>query len=224
LVTGASEGTGRAVAQALLSVGAKVVLVSRSETRLSQALAQMANAVNGWPAVADVTQAEQVDQMVGKVVEKYGRIDLLVNNVGQGLKRTLVETSDADWQYLVQVNLTSTFLCCRAVVPIMRRQGEGVIINMASKAGRIGEGDFVAYCAVKHGVVGLTRALAESEKPYRIRVNAVCPGPSATEKMIARYPAADRSQWSTPEEVAQAVLYLASPASHAMQGKTLDLF
>ena len=162
--------------------------------------------------------------MVQNVLQKYGRIDILVNNVGSGLKKELVETNDEDWQYLLQVNLTSTFNCCRAVLPVMRHQGTGMIVNIASKAGRVGEGDFAAYCAVKHGVVGLTRALADSERPHGIRVNAICPGPIATEKMKTLYPDVDKSGWSTPEDVAQTVLYLASPAGHAMQGKLVDLF
>lgn len=177
-----------------------------------------------WAYAADVTCSEQVDGLVQEVTQRYGRIDLLVNNVGGGLKKELVETNDEDWQYLLQVNLTSTFNCCRAVLPVMRQHGTGMIVNIASKAGRVGEGDFAAYCAVKHGVVGLTRALADSEGQYGIQVNAICPGPIATEKMKTLYPDVDKSGWSTPEDVAQTVLYLASPAGHAMQGKLVDLF
>lgn len=224
IVTGASEGLGKAIANRLLKLGGSVVLVSRSEAKLSRALSAMDSAENGWLVAADITEPAQVRRVVDQVVEKYGRIDLLVNNAGQGFKKALVDTSDAEWQHLVQINLTSTFLCCRAVLPYMRQHRAGVIVNVASKSGRVGEGDFAAYCAVKHGVVGLTRALAESEDPYGIRVNAVCPGPITTEKMVANNPDTDRSSWSSPEEVAQAVVYLASQDSHAMQGKMLDLF
>ena len=162
--------------------------------------------------------------LVQHVAARYGRIDLLVNNVGGGLKKELVETSDEDWQHLLDINLTSTFNCCRAVLPVMRRQRTGLIINIASKAGRMGEGDFAAYCAAKHGVVGLTRALANSEGQHGIRVNAICPGPIATEKMKSLYPDVDKSSWSTPQNVAQTVIYLASHSGHAMQGKLVDLF
>lgn len=224
IVTGASQGTGKAIARALLGAGARVVLVSRSAERLSAALQDLGNPPQAVLITADVTRPDQVALLVGEVLEKFGRIDLLVNNVGGGLKKQLAETSDADWQDVLQLNLTSTFNCCRAVLPAMRRQGFGRIINIASRAGRVGEGDFAAYCAAKHGVVGLTRALADSEGPYGIRVNAICPGPIATEKMIARYPGADRSGWSTPQDVAETVLYLVSPAGKAMQGKLLDLF
>ena len=224
IVTGASQGAGKAIASALLDTGAQLVLVSRSEARLAAALEEMEHTPQATIVPADVTQPDQVNGLVDAALEKYGHIDLLVNNVGGGLKKELVETSDDDWQHVLHLNLTTTFNCCRAVLPAMRRQGAGTIINIASRAGRSGEGYFAAYCAAKHGVVGLTRALADSEGPYGIRVNAICPGPIATEKMIAAYPEADRSGWSTPQDVAHTVLYLASPAAHAMQGKLVDLF
>jgi len=224
IVTGASQGTGKAVAVGLLDAGAQVVIVSRSEANLEAALQAMPSPENVWIHAADVTCSQQAEILVQEVVQRYGRVDLLVNNVGGGLKKELVETSDEDWQHLLALNLTSTFNCCRAVLPVMREQRSGLIINIASKAGRIGEGDFAAYCAAKHGVIGLTRALADSESAYGIRVNAICPGPIATEKMQKLYPQVEKSDWSTPEDIAQTVLYLASPAGHAMQGKLVDLF
>lgn len=224
IVTGASQGTGKAVAVGLLDAGAQVVIVSRSEANLEAALQAMPSPENVWIHAADVTCSQQAEILVQEVVQRYGRVDLLVNNVGGGLKKELVETSDEDWQHLLALNLTSTFNCCRAVLPVMREQRSGLIINIASKAGRIGEGDFAAYCAAKHGVIGLTRALADSESAYGIRVNAICPGPIATEKMQKLYPQVEKSSWSTPQDVAQTVLYLASPAGHAMQGKLVDLF
>jgi meso-butanediol dehydrogenase / (S,S)-butanediol dehydrogenase / diacetyl reductase len=224
VVTGASQGTGKAIAHALFESGARVVLVSRSGARLAAVRDEMGAPETVWTVAADVACSEQVEVMVQNILQQYGRIDLLVNNVGGGLKKELVETSDEDWQHLLDINLTSTFNCCRAVLPVMRQQGAGVIINIASKAGRGGEGEFAAYCAAKHGVVGLTRALADSEGPHGIRVNAVCPGPIATEKMKSLYPDVDKSSWSTPEDVANTVLYLSSPAGHAMQGKTVDLY
>lgn len=224
IVTGASQGTGKAIARVLYESGAWVVLVSRREAKLALVRDEMGSPETVWTFAADVTSSEQVDELVREVTQRYGQIDLLVNNVGGGLKKELVETSDEDWQHLLAINLTSTFNCCRAVLPVMRQQGGGMIINIASKAGRVGEGDFAAYCAVKHGVVGLTRALADSEGPHGIRINAICPGPIATEKMKSLYPTIDKTEWSTPEDVAQIVLYLASPAGHAMQGKLVDLF
>ncbi|MDX9864342.1 MAG: SDR family oxidoreductase [Anaerolineaceae bacterium] len=224
IITGASQGTGKAIARALFESGARVVLVSRSEARLAAVRDEMGIPETVWACAADVTRPGQVDGLVQKILQQHGRIDLLVNNVGGGLKKELVETSNEDWQHLLEVNLTSTFNCCRAVLPVMRQQRAGTIINIASKAGRVGEGEFAAYCAAKHGVVGLTRALADSEGQYGIRVNAICPGPIATEKMIALYPEEDRAAWSTPEDVANTVLYLSSPAGHAMQGKTVDLY
>lgn len=224
IVTGASQGTGKAIARVLVESGARVVLVARNEERLAAVCTEMGppETVRAYPA--DVACPEQVAGMVENVLQQYGRIDVLVNNVGSGLKKELVETSDEDWQDVLQVNLTSTFNCCRAVLPVMRQQGAGTIINIASKAGRGGEGDFAAYCAAKHGVVGLTRALADSEGQYGVRVNTICSGPIATEKMVSLYPDADHAAWSSPEDVARTVLYLLSSAGHAMQGKMVDLF
>lgn len=225
IVTGASEGTGKAIALALLEAGGRVVMVSRSGEKLQRAVAEFGEA--GERAVihpADMTDAEQVNQLADTVLDQFGKIDVLVNNLGGGLRRQVIETSDAEWQHLINLNLSSAFYACRAVLPAMRRQRSGQIINIASRAGRLGEGAFAAYSAAKHGLVGLTRALAESEAEYGIRVNAICPGPITTQRMRAQHPHADFSCWNTPEGVAEAVLFLLAPSAHAMRGRSLDLF
>lgn len=225
LVTGASEGIGKAIAHALWRAGSSVVMVSRSAEKLQRALGEFEQEGQGVFFVpADVTDDRQVKKLVQVVLERFGRVDVLINNVGGGLRRALIETTDEDWQQLIALNLTSAFYTCRAVLPIMRQQRSGVIINISSRAGRIGEGAFAAYCAVKHGLIGLTKALADSEAGFGIRVNAVCPGPVATPKMIAQNPGLDYSSWITPEEVANAVLFLLTPSAHTMQGQCLDLF
>jgi 2-deoxy-D-gluconate 3-dehydrogenase len=106
----------------------------------------------------------------------------------------------------------------------MRQQQSGVIINIASRAGRRGEGDLAAYSALKHGMVGLTRALADSEYHFGIRVNAVCPGAVATRRMLALLPDDDHSRWHAPEDIASAVLFLLSPAARLMNGQVIDMF
>lgn len=225
LVTGASEGIGKAISRALWRAGSSVVMISRSVDKLQRALDEFGQEGRDIFLIpADVTDDQQVKNLVQAVLERFGKIDVLINNVGGGLRRTLIETEDEDWQQLIALNLTSAFYTCRAVLPIMRRQGSGVIINISSRAGRIGEGTFAAYCAVKHGLIGLTKALADSEAGFGIRVNAVCPGPVATPKMIAQNPGLDYSNWIAPEEVANAVLFLLTPSAHTMQGRCLDLF
>ncbi|KAF0110594.1 MAG: 3-oxoacyl-ACP reductase [Chloroflexi bacterium] len=225
IVTGASEGIGQAIAQSLLRSGYRVVLVSRNETKLKLAISSLGELVqHAWIYPADLTISSQVDQMVKAIIEREGRVDVVVNNLGQGLRRELVATTDQEWDHLVHINLTSAFYCCRAILPVMRTQKSGFIINIASRAGRHGEGQFAAYSALKHGLVGLTRAIADSEAEYGIKVNAVCPGLVATTTMLQKYPTLDHSNWNTPDEVSHAVLFLLSPAASPMNGQCLDLF
>jgi NAD(P)-dependent dehydrogenase (short-subunit alcohol dehydrogenase family) len=225
VVTGASEGIGKAVSFALLSAGNSVVMVSRSIDKLRRALDEFGqNEQRAFLISADVTNALEVENLVRVIIGRFERIDVLVNNVGGGLRRELIDTSNEEWQQLVALNLTSAFYTCRAVLPVMRQQKTGLIINIASRAGRIGEGAFAAYCAVKHGLIGLTKALADSEDKFGIRVNAVCPGPVATQRMIAQNLKLDCSGWITPQEVANAVLFLLTPSARTMQGQCLDLF
>lgn len=225
IVTGASEGIGRATAIALGRQEAATVLVGRRLANLNDVSEEISRSGGRAMAIAaDVTDSSQVARALGRALESFGRIDLLVNNVGGGLRKPFIDTSDAEWAKLVADNLTATVYCCRAVIPIMRGRRGGLIVNVASRAGRIGEPGFAAYCAVKHGVVGLTRALAAEEGPNGIRVNAICPGPVATGRMRRALPGVDVSQWLTPEEVAESILFLASGPARTMQGQALDLF
>ena len=225
LLTGASEGIGKAIALRLAREGMALALVARTPKNLRDTQLEIQSekgAAEIFPA--DVTHFEAVSEMVDRALKRFGRIDVLVNNVGKGLRKPFLELTGEEWQYLVEVNLTSVVNCCRAVLPQMRKQGGGSIINIASKSGRVGEVDFVGYCAVKHGVVGLTRALALEEAPHHIQVNAVCPGPVATARMKKNLPNADLPGWLKPDDVAEAVVFALSGAGKVMQGKTIDLF
>lgn len=225
IITGASEGIGQAISLALLKEGYRVVMVSRSAEKLQQALSNAGERSDqAWLYPADLTVSEQVNQMVETVLLHEKRIDVLINNLGQGIQRQLVDTTDQEWDYMVSVNLTSAFYACRAVIPILRFQKAGTIVNISSRAGRRGEGDFAAYSALKHGLIGLTRALAESESPRGIRVNAICPGAVSTMKMTKRHPISGLSRWSTPDDVANTVLFLLSKPAETMNGQTIDLF
>jgi NAD(P)-dependent dehydrogenase (short-subunit alcohol dehydrogenase family) len=226
LVTGASEGIGAAVSFRLAQEGAQLALAARRLDRLEALAVELDQSCGGEAAVysADVTDSQQVTDLVDSVLSRHGRLDVLINNVGQGLRKPLVETSDQEWQHLLAVNLSSVFYCCRAVIEPMRQQGGGRIINIASRSGRVGEGDLAAYSAVKHGVVGLTRALAEAGAEENILVNAVCPGPVNTTRMARLLPHVDRSAWLKPEDVAEAVLLLATGPGSRMRGQSIDLF
>ncbi|MCB2202626.1 SDR family oxidoreductase [bacterium] len=225
LVTGASEGIGKAISLALLADGYRVVMVSRSQKKLDDVLVEAGELdLRAKTYTADLTGSAQVNELVADVINVEGKIDVLVNNLGRGLPRALIETTDEEWHCLVDINLSTVFYVCRAVLPHMRDRQRGVVINVASRAGRRGEGGFAAYSALKHGVVGLTRALADSEHHFGIRVNAVCPGAVATRRMTELHPGDELDQWHKPEDVASTVLYLLSPAARLMNGQVIDMF
>ncbi len=225
LVTGASEGIGRAIALALAEEGACLALAARTAERLEDTAREIREKGGSVLAVpTDVTRPEEVDALVQKTLAAFGRVDVLVNNVGRGLRKPFVETTEEDWSWLVATNLSSVMYGCRAVLPHMERQGSGLIVNIASRSGRVGEANLAAYCAVKHGVVGLTKALAEEEGPKGIHVNVICPGAVRTERMEKLLPQVDKSNWPAPEDVAAAVVFLATSPGRAMQGQALDMY
>lgn len=209
----------------LAEQGARVVLAARTRANLESVADTIARAGGqALPVPTDVTDSRQVTALVEAAIRAYGQVDILVCSVGRGLRKPFIETTDEEWAQLVAENLTGTVYCCRAVLPRMRLQHRGLIVNIASRSGRAGEALLAAYSAVKHGVVGLTKALAAEEGASGIRVNAICPGPVATERMRKILPNADQTTWLTPEDVAQAVLFLATSPGHLAQAKVLDLF
>lgn len=225
IVTGASEGIGKAISLKLLRENYRVLLISRSQDKLNRVLEEADNlAANAWTITADLTDPKQVNRSVKEVIKCEASIDVLINNLGRGLRRELVETSDEEWDFLVRINLSSAFYMSRDILIHMRKQQFGQIINIASRAGRTGEGEFAAYSTLKHGMVGLTRALADSEGKYGIRVNAICPGLVATQRMVANLPNLDFSGSNLPEDVAEAAMFLLSPAAKTMNGQVIDLF
>lgn len=225
IITGASEGIGRATALRLAAEGARLAIAARTRAKL-ETLAEEIRAMGQEVLVipTDMTNPEQANTLVKETVAAFGRVDILVNNIGRGLRKPFVETTNEEWQRLVAENLSTTIYGCRAVLSQMEDQREGLIINMASRSGRVGEANLAAYSAVKHGVIGLTKALAEEEDGKGIRVNAICPGPVRTERMEKLLPNVDKSNWLTPEDVAAAVLFMVTSPGRTMQGQALEMF
>ena len=230
LVTGAARGIGLAIASRLAADGARVALLD-----LDGAAADAAAKKVGGGAIAlsaDVTKAAEIDSAVDRVVDAWGRLDILVNNAGiTGRSFPIWELSDEDWHRVIDADLTSVFLCCRAAVKVMLRQGGGRIINIASIAGKEGNATLVPYSAAKAGVIGLTKALAKEVCTRGILVHAIAPAVIGTELLrqmekstvdllVSKIP---MGRVGRPEEVAALAAWLASDECSFTTGAVHDL-
>ncbi len=234
VVTGAASGIGRAVVQRLTNEDAIGIILDIDEKSGPQVAGEIKR--RGKQAVfmrVDVTQEDAVRATFDKLFSDYGRIDVLVNVAGGSLHRHKIEDFPLDhWRAVIDLNLTSTFLCCRAVTAGMKRQRSGAIVNISSDIGFSGDANRSAYAAAKAAIVALTKTLALELAPFNIRANAVAPGRIATERVRATY---SDSEWEAaakriplghagePEDVAEAVAFLASDAAKHMTGQTLHV-
>lgn len=236
LVTGGASGIGRGIAEAFGKAGAHVVLTyftSEEDARQTVATIEAAGS-KAFALYADLTKEAEVAQVVATTVERLGGIDILVANTGGLLKRSKVADCSLElWNEALAVNLTSTFLCCRAVLPHMERAGSGTIITISSLAAHDGGGAGAAhYAASKGAVLTFTRALAKEVGPAGIRVNGIAPGLIATRfhdtfsTAEGRQAAVNRTplrREGVPEDVAGAALFLASPYASFLAGETIEV-
>jgi 3-oxoacyl-[acyl-carrier protein] reductase len=236
LVTGGASGIGRSIAEAFGSYGASVVLTYfTSDPDAREVVATIEQA--GSKALAlygDLTQEAEVERVIAATIEHFGKIDVLVTNSGGILQRSKVKDCSLElWNQAIAVNLTSTFLCCRAVLPHMEQAGRGVIITMSSLAAHDGGGAGAAhYAATKGGILTFTRSLAKEVGRLGIRVNGIAPGLIATRfhdrfnTPEGRQAAVNRTplgREGLPEDVAGAALFLASPWSTFITGETIEV-
>jgi 3-oxoacyl-[acyl-carrier protein] reductase len=232
LVTGASRGIGEAIAYALAEEGANIAInyvkSAKKASELCESL-QRKYGVHALAVQADVSVPNEVKAMVDAVLEKYGRIDVLVNNAGMLVQGKLVDTSVEDWNTMISIDLTGVFLCCRAVLPKMLERKSGRIINIASQLGQVGASELVAYSAAKGGVIAFTKALAREVAEDGILVNCVAPGPIETDMVAGltkewkatKLQMLPLGRFGQPKEVAPAVVFLASSDSAIFVGQTL---
>jgi len=232
VVTGGGRGIGLAIARCLADDGASVVVSGRDAARLDAAAVEIEGV--GAPAlavVADVSRREDVDRLVETTRERFGRIDVLVNNAGITRDQLLIRMKDEDWDQVLDTNLRGIFLTTRAIGKVMMRQKAGRIINIGSAAGSMGNPGQVNYSAAKAGLIGLTKAAARELAHWNILVNAVAPGLIETD-MTADIPAAARDalmaqvplkRMGTGREVAEAVRFLAGDGAGYITGQVIHV-
>ena len=235
IVTGGGSGIGRATCLLFAREGALLVVADKSSAD-AEATAREADR-EALFLETDVSDSQSVQALVDRTIEHFGRLDVLINNAGYGIAGTVVETDEAAWDRLIAVNLTGVFYGCKHAIPVMQRQGGGVIVNTASTTAIVGIRDRAAYCASKGGVAALTKAMALDHAADGIRVNCIAPGtvdspyyqailaksddPEGLRRSLAQRQAMGRC--GAPEEIANGMLFLACDDSSFATGSVLTV-
>lgn len=236
LITGAGSGIGRAIAQCFAKEGAKVVAVDFNQAAVQETQSSIERAGGVCHALTvDVSQEQQVYEAIATTVDLYGQLDVICNNAGISVLKPATETTEAELDKLLGVNLKGVFFGCKHALRQMVKQEGGAIVNTASELAIVGQPLYSAYCATKGGVLALTRALSVEWASRGIRINAICPGPVDTPMLRAEFETGDdreveaqnvvatipAGRLGTPEEIAQVALFLASDEARFVHGAAI---
>jgi len=217
IVTGSSSGIGKAIALRFGAEGANVVVTARRMALCEQTVAQIVKAGGeAWAIQTDVADERQVEQLIDQTVKRYGRLDILVNNAGVFGGKRLADTTTKDFDEVMNVNLRGTFFCCRAGFKQMKNQGGGIIINMSSVTGVQAWAGTGTYSASKHGIMAMTKSLADEGRPHHIKVSAICPGSVADDLVDASPEDILCSEKIDPFDIAETAVYLATLGKYSV--------
>lgn len=233
LITGGSKGLGKSMALGLAQAGATTVICSRTLDKCESVAAEIADQT-GQESVGmalDVTREDSVQQVFKDTMERFGKLDVLINSAGINIRRPVEELELEEFRQVMDTNLTGSWLCCRAAAPIMKQQRSGSVVNIGSTLSAVGVAERTPYCSSKAGVLGLTRVLALEWAPFSVRCNAICPGPFMTEmnlpllsdpaKLEAIVSKTALNRCGELHEIRGAALFLASAASTYVTGTSL---
>ncbi|MGD1703959.1 SDR family oxidoreductase [Dapis sp. BLCC M229] len=238
LITGGSSGIGRATALAFAQKGAKIVIASRRKKESEETVAMIEEISSEAIFVkTDITQATEVENLVNQTINSYNRLDYAFNNAGiEGIFGPSIEQTESNWNHIIDTNLKGVWLSMKYQIPQMLKNGRGAIVNNGSMLGLIGAANASIYCASKHGVIGLTKAVALEQATAGIRINTVCPGVIQTDMVDRAFGKDDDSEAKAqivaahpigrigkPEEVANAVVWLCSDAASFITGHSLTI-
>ncbi len=225
IIPGGTGALGRHVTRAFLEEGAKVAVSFFVDAELPELKELLGDLISSMKAYkVDVTSETEVSRFVSDVLQEFGAIDILVNVVGGYMGGTPVtETTLKDWDFMMNLNLKSAFLCCREAVPHMEKRGQGRIINISSQSGLEGEEGHAAYSASKAGVIRLTESLADELEGKGVNVNCIMPSIIDTPANREAMPNADFDEWPKPWEVAQVILFLASEEAKLLHGSSIPV-
>ncbi len=223
LVTGGSKGIGRGISKVFLDEGANVIICARNEEELKNVANELKDGAQISSLRADLTNTNDITLIKNYISEKYGKLNILVNNASiLGITSRIEEYPDDLWNQVIDINLNAQFYITKALIPLLKKTGNGSIINVSSTVGRQGRANWGAYSVSKFGLEALTQILAQELSEFNIRVNSVNPGGTRTDMRAAAMPGEDPNTLPTPHDIAPVFVYLASDESIGETGKEFN--